>query len=80
MKLSKQASSRKVSAEARLLHSEFRGPAQSALAAVQQALGIAENMVARQMAEMDGVVLAQGWRLNLEKMEWVKEPIQLPEM
>jgi hypothetical protein len=75
----RKAETMKVGAEARLLHSEFRGPAQSALATVQQALAVAENMIARQMARMDGISLDEGWRLNLDTMEWVKPKVQLPE-
>lgn len=73
MRLSKQkAETQKVGAEARLLHAQFNGPAQSALATVQNALAVAQNMIASQMAQMDGVRIEDGWRLNLETMEWVK--------
>lgn len=80
LKVSSKREARKVSAEARLLHSQFSVPAQSALATVQQALAIAENLIGRQMAQMDGVEIEAGWRLDLDAMEWVKMPVQLPEM
>lgn len=72
MKLHKGDQRQKVSAEARLHHAEFRQVAQAAVATVQNALGVAENLIARHMASMDGIDLDQGWRLNLDTMEWVK--------
>lgn len=70
---------RKVSAEAKLYHAEFRGVAQQAIAVVQAAMQTAENMIAKHMATIDTLDLTDGWRLNLDKMEWVKMPIPQPE-
>jgi len=67
-----EAEVRKVSAEARLYHMDFMQAATAAAQAVQNLMMISENKIAATMANMDGLDLTDGWRLNLETMEWVK--------
>jgi len=74
-----KAEVRKVSAESRLFHADFRNAAQAAVQAIQNLMMISENKIAGTMATMDGLDLTDGWRLNLDTMEWVKPETPLPE-
>jgi hypothetical protein len=74
---SKALETRELSDRSKLVWQQFVGPAQQGMQAVQVALNNAQELVARLLAQAEGLDPDMGWRLHVGKMRWEKHPVQV---
>lgn len=64
-----------VSDGSKLLWQRYMGPIAQAVELHRQVAMMTQELIAEQMAAKDGVSVEDGWRLDPERMRWVKVPV-----